>query len=152
MKKQKIKGKEGQHMQIKNFDNHAFAQRLKQLRMANNYTQQDIADQFGIDRSTYTVYENEKARMSLERVYKLAQFYDVPVGYLLAVEDYGNAAPSGLSDPQPRVASCDEAFLTMTDEEQDLIRSFRLLDKQGREEALRLVGSLLSNQISPSDE
>ena len=36
----------------------SFSQRLKEARLAKGYTQQEVADQIGVAKSTYSGYEN----------------------------------------------------------------------------------------------
>lgn len=63
------------------------SKRLRQIRVEHKLTQQNIADVLGIDRTTYTFYETGVSKPSLVTLAKLADIYNVTVGYLLGVEE-----------------------------------------------------------------
>ncbi|CDX64188.1 Putative transcriptional regulator [Leuconostoc citreum] len=56
--------------------------RLKELRKERGYTLNDIESATGIKRGTYNNYENGKTEPKLETWKKLADYFDVDVGYL----------------------------------------------------------------------
>ena len=56
---------------------------LKQLRKAKGVTQQEVADYLGVNRVSYTDYENGKNKISPERLSKLADYFGVSVDVLL---------------------------------------------------------------------
>lgn len=64
--------------------------RLKELRKENNYTLDDIEKLTGINRGTYSNYENGNTEPKLKTWKKLANFFDVPVSYLqgIDIDDY----------------------------------------------------------------
>lgn len=51
--------------------------KLKELRLAYNLTQQQLAEELKISRVNYTRYENGKVRPDYETLIKLADFYDI---------------------------------------------------------------------------
>ena len=51
--------------------------KLKELRLADGLTQQQLADELKISRVNYTRYETDKARPDYETLIKIADFYDV---------------------------------------------------------------------------
>lgn len=57
--------------------------RLRELREAKGLKQKDIADFLGIDRSTYTKYESGSNQPSIEMLFKIADFFDVSLDFLL---------------------------------------------------------------------
>ncbi|MDE6767542.1 MAG: helix-turn-helix domain-containing protein, partial [Eubacterium sp.] len=57
--------------------------KIKYLRKKQNYTQQQVADILGIDRSTYSFYEIGKTRPKLEMLKSLAKIFKVSVDDLL---------------------------------------------------------------------
>lgn len=57
---------------------------LVYLREAANLTQSDIQDRMGITRNTWSNWENEKSEPGLENLFKIAQFFKIDVGKLLA--------------------------------------------------------------------
>lgn len=62
--------------------------RIKELRLENNYTLQYVADAVGLSNGTIANYENEKREPKLETWKKLANFFGVSVGYLQGLTNY----------------------------------------------------------------
>ncbi len=52
-------------------------EKLKELRKAENLTQQQLADKLKISRVNYTRYENGSVRPDYETLIKIADFYDI---------------------------------------------------------------------------
>jgi transcriptional regulator with XRE-family HTH domain len=72
--------------------------RLKELRIKNNLTQQQIAEILQITQFTYSNYEKEKTQPDIEILKKLADYYKVSLDYLLEHETEGNVDTSSFSD------------------------------------------------------
>lgn len=53
--------------------------RVKQLRLDNNKTQDEIAKYLGVDKSTYNKYENGKRKFNNDVVKQLADYYNIKV-------------------------------------------------------------------------
>lgn len=51
--------------------------RLKELRISEGLTQQELSVKLGISRVNYTRYETDKVRPDYETLIKLADFYNV---------------------------------------------------------------------------
>lgn len=64
-----------------------FPTRLRCLRLAMGMTQQTVAENLNIHRTTYTKYETGKASPDQESLLTLARMFHVSVGYLLGQED-----------------------------------------------------------------
>ncbi|MGX7203422.1 hypothetical protein BCR22_13465 [Enterococcus plantarum] len=64
-----------------------FSERLKQLRTEKKMTQQTIADLVGVNRATYTNWENGKREPELDKVVELATELNSTVDYLLGNSD-----------------------------------------------------------------
>ncbi|MCX8723087.1 helix-turn-helix domain-containing protein [Lactobacillus sp. B4005] len=62
--------------------------RLKELRIKNNLTLDDIEAKTGIKRGTYSNYENNKTEPKIETWQKLASFFKEPISYVMGVDDY----------------------------------------------------------------
>lgn len=60
--------------------------RLKELRLKNNMTQNDVADYLGVSRVAYLYYENENRQPSIETLKRLTDLYGVSIDYLLGNE------------------------------------------------------------------
>ena len=63
--------------------NSQLAQKLKELRKAHGYTQDNVAVGLGITRQTYSHYETCKRTPSPEMLFKLAGIYSISVDDLL---------------------------------------------------------------------
>lgn len=61
--------------------------RLKDLRLEKGVSQQIVADYLEITRQAYSNYENGNRAPDNETLLKLAEYFDVTVGYLLGVEN-----------------------------------------------------------------
>lgn len=62
-----------------------FSNRLKELRKSKKLTQEELADQLNINRTSIVHYENSNSERipRPERLYQIADFFDVSVDYLL---------------------------------------------------------------------
>lgn len=70
-----------------------FAQRLRDLRARENLTQQELADNTNIARSTLAMYEYGKRRPDFEILDKLADYFDVSFDYILGRSDNNTGYP-----------------------------------------------------------
>ena len=61
--------------------------RLKALRMEKNLTLDEIQNQTGIKRGTYSNYENGITEPKIDTWQKLADFFKVPTEYLMGLTD-----------------------------------------------------------------
>ena len=62
--------------------------RYKELRLACDLHQQDIADILNVKRSTYSKWENLTNDMDLETANQLANYYHVSLDYLLGISNH----------------------------------------------------------------
>lgn len=61
----------------------SLGQYLKELRGANNYTQEYIASYLNITRQAYSHYETGRVSPNTETLCKISDFYNVPISILL---------------------------------------------------------------------
>ena len=59
---------------------------IRKLRKEAGLTQQQVANQLNLDRSTYVYYESGRTRINIDVVIKLAHFYKVSYATLLGPE------------------------------------------------------------------
>ena len=52
-------------------------QKLRFFRMAENYSQKEIADMLSMERSTYTYYEHDKSLPNVYTLFRIARLYGV---------------------------------------------------------------------------
>ena len=61
--------------------------KIKELRIVNGLSQQDLAKKLNAKQNTLSRYENNLARPSYEILVSIAEIFDVSTDYLLGVED-----------------------------------------------------------------
>ena len=106
---------------------------LKSLRIANNLTQEKIAKQIDVARSTYTYYEQEGRSLSPDILVKLANFYNVSIDYML-----GRTTNPDFSTTSTPAYSPDEV---------DLITKYRFLDESIQEAVRDLINTSYARAI-----
>lgn len=117
---------------------------LKNVRKKHKLTQQDIANVLGIDRSTYTFYETGKTSPSISTVYKLAEIYNVTVGYLLGVEESGNT--SVRKSVSMNVAAPEADHIAFLDkDEQLLLMCYRIISDEDKAKAIEMIKDMAKN-------
>ncbi len=113
---------------------------LRNLRKSHHFTQQNIADVLGIDRSAYTFYEIGKTRPSLESMKKLCDIYNVSLGYLCGYEENN---PELRREKVDALSSVEiDPIANLPKEERYLLMYFRVLNKEDKEKALEFINSL----------
>ena len=68
--------------------NELLAKKLKELRKAHSYTQDDVAAALGVVRQTYSHYETGARTPNTEALYKLAGLYNISVEDLIQLTMY----------------------------------------------------------------
>lgn len=68
--------------------NDLLPRKLKELRKAHSYTQDDVAAVLGVVRQTYSHYETGSRTPNTETLYKLASLYNVSVDDLIQLTMY----------------------------------------------------------------
>ncbi len=61
--------------------------RLKDLREDNDLKQKQLAEYLNIKQNTYSQYENGKREIPIEMLWKLADFYNTSVDYIIGRTD-----------------------------------------------------------------
>lgn len=61
--------------------------RLKELRKEKKLTQKELADKINVSKITVLRWENGERQIKPEKAEKLANFFDVSVGYLLGYDN-----------------------------------------------------------------
>ena len=73
--------------------------KLKELRKKYGYTQQNIADKLNVQRTTITNYENGTSEPDINSIKKLAEIFNVSIGYLLDSEENNKEKSKGIKIP-----------------------------------------------------
>lgn len=85
-----------------------FASRLRDLRAREKLTQQELADNTQISRSTLAMYEQGHRRPDFEILDTLADYFDVSFDYLLGRSDVNGGYPE--HNRERLQAFCDKLF------------------------------------------
>lgn len=64
-----------------------FLKRLKDIREDNDLLQKQVAIVLGITRQQYGLYETGERKLPIDKLYKLAEFYNTSADYLLGLTD-----------------------------------------------------------------
>lgn len=74
----------------------SFGEKLRAARESKGYTQQQVADHMGIDKSTYCGYETGKRQPDVQKIKQLSKFLGVSGDDLLETDFASNQkAPAG---------------------------------------------------------
>ncbi|MBR5357027.1 MAG: helix-turn-helix transcriptional regulator [Lachnospiraceae bacterium] len=63
-------------------------ERLKELRLKKQLTQQEISDSLNIQREVYRRYESGQRSIPLELLIRIADYYDVSIDYITNRDKY----------------------------------------------------------------
>ena len=63
-----------------------FAERLKELREKNRLSQDQLGGRVGLSGTAIGLWELNKRKANIDAVIKLANFFDVTVGYMVGTE------------------------------------------------------------------
>ena len=97
------------------------AERLARLRLQTGLSQQDVADELHLSRSTYSSYETGRRTPPLDALIDLARFFRTTADYLLGLSD----------EPQPLPA--------LDEKGRAVVRCYQDADFRGRETIYRLA-------------
>ena len=76
--------------------------RIKRARLETGYTQKQVSDLTGINRSSITKYELGQLEPDMEKLGIIAQFYNVSINWLLGVSIEPEIKPIKKSNPIQR--------------------------------------------------
>ena len=82
--------------------NETTASRLRNLRIAKNVSQSDVARYLGIERASYSAYEAGASR-PVRYLDKLALYFNVSTDYLLCLSNNPQPEKQGLNDDEIRL-------------------------------------------------
>lgn len=102
--------------------------RLKQIRLAQNLLQKDVANYLNRTIAAICDWERGRTEPCIDDLIKLAELFNVSVDYLLGVsDDMGNVVNNNLSET-----------------ENYIVNKIRLLDSQKKQELVSFVNYLAS--------
>jgi len=101
-----------------------FAKRLKTLRLLRKLRQEDVASVLKVSRVQISDIENAKTLTSLDRVYKLADLFNVSLDYL-----FGRCDNPSCEDACPPI----QVNKALTEGEKLVLRHYRNLTDEGKD-------------------
>lgn len=107
------------------------AKRLKELRIRNGLSQQQLADVLGLCRSAYSNYELGRRKPDFSMIKKLATFYRLPL------DVFDDTASIDLCDDSDFQGDAPQYLSELSKSEKELIVRFRLLDSTEKRELLK---------------
>ena len=122
------------------YEKKSLGEKLRKLRESFQLSQGQVAEALNLDRSTYTNYELDKTRPSLETLVKLASIYNVqPVHLLPDITDSDAVAF--------RDATREDGLMrSLNKEERGMIVFYRSLSRQDKEKLRRQMKGMISGQ------
>lgn len=120
------------------------SEQLKIIRKANKFTQQELADAIGIERSTYASYETGRNKPDVILLSKIAKVFDVSSDFILEID---TTVPLNVEDipVQYKKKSGNKLVSTLSKEEKSVLAKYRLLSDNKKTE---LVDFLEKNTAS----
>ena len=74
--------------------------RIKELRIANNYSQVELAKALSVTKQSVSNWENNNIQPSVDLLIKIADFFGVSTDYMLGRENIPRISIDGLSEKQ----------------------------------------------------
>ena len=116
--------------------NELFCERLRTLRRQSRLTQEMVANELNIHRSTYTKYECGVVAPDQQGLVRLAQLFGVTVDHLLG-NDEGDATHISHENP---------ATMKLSLEEQQLVHVFRQLNYLEQQQLVQQVSKIVRHK------
>ena len=117
-------------------------EKLTQLRRRAGFTQQELADILGVERSTYTGYEVGKTQIPVDKIQMLSVIYNVPLDFFMEYEgSFLNDVSQFRFEPEP------ENDTALTKEERVFLAQIRLLNAGGKTEEVRAALNKLTQEL-----
>lgn len=117
-------------MMVMHIGDQTLGEKLRELRESYGLSQGQVASALNIDRSTYTNYELDKTRPSLEMLVKLAHIFNVPKDTFLP-----NDEPSDSISVRDIIRP-NSMSQSLNKEERGLIALFRTLTREQKDRLL----------------
>jgi len=120
-------------------------EQLKQIRKANNFTQQDLADAVGIERSTYASYETGRNKPDVILLKRIANVFGVSSDFILEIDTSKKFNMSDANVSYKKNGS--QLVSTLSKDEKTVLAQYRLLTEDKKEE----VKTFLSKNSKPAE-
>ena len=117
---------------------------IRNLRKKTGYTQKQVADLLGLDRSTYSYYELGKIKPDVATIMKLANIFGVHYTEILESESSVGFSDSFSGKNILGKSSVEKwCFEKVNQEEKNFLGVFRDLSKDDREETMKFMNTKL---------
>lgn len=120
--------------------------KLRELRKNSALTQKQIADVLGIDRSTYSYYENGKASPSLEVLMRIAKVFNVTLDYIIYGDESGTVQPVSVLSEKYSTYTKVDSFANLSVDEKSLLMFSRLLDSDSLKTLIDFADNLVKSK------
>ena len=126
-------------MIVMHIGNQTLGEKLRELRESYDLSQGQVAAVLNIDRSTYTNYELDKTRPSLESLVKLAHIYQIPRDAFLPNSESSDDV--GVHD----IMRPNSMSQSLNKEERGLMALFRSLTREQKDALLAEASKISRN-------
>lgn len=120
-------------------------EQLKQIRKANKFTQQDLADAVGIERSTYASYETGRNKPDVILLKRIANVFGVSSDFILEIDTSKKFNMSDANVSYKKNGS--QLISVLSKDEKTVLAQYRLLSEDKKEE----VKTFLSKNSKPAE-
>lgn len=120
-------------------------EQLKQIRKANKFTQQDLADAVGIERSTYASYETGRNKPDVILLKRIANVFGVSSDFILEIDTSKKFNMSDANVSYKKNGS--QLISALSKDEKTVLAQYRLLSEDKKEE----VKTFLSKNSKPAE-
>lgn len=112
--------------------------RLKELRIRSGLSQRAMAQEFGVSKSTYNYWENEKFEIDIKKLKEIADYFNTSVDYIIEHDSIITRADrqNGWQDTKKE---------SITPLEEDMLSAFRAIGKKFGTETQKAAVSMLEN-------
>ncbi len=112
---------------------------LIELREKHGWTQQFVADQLNVDRTSYNKYEKGQTAISIQTLIRLSDIYSVTLDEIVG----RNSRPLMVADNPPAYEAAPP--ITLTQSERARVLKIRQLDAESLEMIDKLIAERLDN-------
>ena len=127
-------------MIVMHIGNQTLGEKLRELRENYDLSQAQIAAALNIDRSTYSNYELDKTRPSLESLLKISRIYNVPWETFMP-----NVDPDEESEPHD-IMQPNSMLQSLNKEERGLLALYRSLPRAQKKMILRVAKDIAADE------
>jgi transcriptional regulator with XRE-family HTH domain len=73
---------------------------IRKIRQAKDLTQENLADELGVDKTTIIRYEKDSSVIQLAQLEKIAKVFGMTITELLSYQEKGESAFFGVNEPE----------------------------------------------------